>query len=297
MSARYQSALCAGMFQDKVAVITGGGSGIGRCTAHELASLGATVIITGRTLEKLQRVSAEIITDGGVAYGYVCDHRQEAEVKAVVARIVAEHGRIDALVNNAGGQFPALLESLSLNGFDAVVRNNLHGTFLMMREVFTQSMRHHGGSIVNLTIDMWGGLPAMGHSGSARAAIDNLTKTAAVEWASAGVRVNAVAPGWIVSSGLNSYKETTVRTMMPAVTQKVPLQRMGSESEISALMCFLLSDAAAYITGTNIRIDGGASIGSPYFPLPDHDKSAPFQAFHRHEMPNIMAELEMVSSS
>lgn len=292
MNSHYQSALRAGLFDGKVAVVTGGGSGIGRCTAHELASLGAKVVITGRTPEKLERVVQEITEDGGCAYWRVCDNREEAQVKEVVAAIVAEHGRIDCLVNNAGGQFPALLEGLSLNGFDAVVRNNLHGTFLMMREVFTQSMRDHGGSIVNMTIDMWDGLPAMGHSGAARAGIDNLTKTAAVEWARAGVRVNAVAPGWIVSSGLNSYQGTAVRAMMPAVAAKVPLKRMGSESEISALMCFLLSEAAAFITGANIRIDGGASIGTPFFPLPDHDNSRPFEAFHRHETPDVIAEME-----
>lgn len=292
MMTAYRSALRPGLFEGKVALVTGGGSGIGRCTAHELAALGASVIITGRTPEKLERVAQEIVEDGGSAGWQVCDNREESQVREAVAAIVTQHGRIDCLVNNAGGQFPALLEGLSLNGFDAVVRNNLHGTFLMMREVFVQSMRDRGGSIVNMTIDMWGGLPMMAHSGAARAGIDNLTKSAAVEWARAGVRVNAVAPGWVVSSGLNSYQGTAVRAMMPAVASRVPLKRMGSESEISALVCFLLSEAAAFITGTNIRIDGGASIGSPFFPLADHGKSSPFQGFHRQEAPDVIREME-----
>lgn len=297
MKTHYQSALRPGLFAGKIVVVTGGGSGIGRCTAHELASLGATVVITGRTPEKLEQVMAEIREDGGQAFFQVCDNRQEQQVKDVVTAIVAEHGRIDGLVNNAGGQFPALLESLSLNGFDSVVRNNLYGTFLMMREVFLQSMSRTGGSIVNMTLDMWDGLPAMGHSGASRAGIDNLTKTAAIEWARAGVRVNAVAPGWVISSGLNSYKGTAVSAMMPEVAAKIPLKRMGSESEISALMCFLLSDAASFITGTNVRIDGGGSIGTPFFPLMDHQNSTPFQAFHRHETPEIVADHEVINSS
>lgn len=292
MSSEYKSALRPGLFVGKIAVITGGGSGIGRCTAHELASLGATVVITGRTEEKLIRVAQEIQDDGGRASWYLCDNRNEPQVKAVVATIVSEHGGIDCLVNNAGGQFPAMLEALSLKGFDAVVRNNLYGSFLMMREVFLQSMNEKGGSIVNMTLDMWDGLPAMGHSGASRAGIDNLTKTAAIEWARSGVRVNAVAPGWVVSSGLNSYKGTAVQAMMPDVASKIPLKRMGSESEISALMCFLLSDAASFITGTNVRIDGGASIGTPFFPLMDHQNSKPFEAFHRHEKPAVITELE-----
>mgnify|MGYP003644772554 CR=1 FL=1 len=291
MNKGYQSALRPGLFCSKVVVVTGGGSGIGRCTAHELASLGATVVITGRTEEKLIRVTQEIHDDGGRASWYLCDNRNESQVKAVVTKIVSEHGGIDCLVNNAGGQFPAMLETLSLNAFDAVVRNNLYGCFLMMREVYLQSMSKTGGSIVNMTLDMWGGLPAMGHSGASRAGIDNLTKTAAIEWACSGVRVNAVAPGWIVSSGLNSYKGTAVQAMMPNVTAKIPLKRMGTESEISALMCFLLSDAASFITGTNVRIDGGGSIGTPFFPLIDHQSSKPFEAFHRSEIPSVVSEL------
>lgn len=287
----YQSALAANLFDQQVVIVTGGGSGIGRCTAHELASLGAQVILTGRKEDKLQRVQQEIIDDGGKASYRVCDNRDEVVVKQTVASIVAEFGRIDGLVNNAGGQFPALLEAMSANAFDSVVRNNLLGTFLMMREVFNQSMSKTGGSIVNMTIDMWGGLPGMGHSGAARAGIDNLTKTSALEWARAGVRVNAVAPGWVMASGLDSYKDD-MKAMIPTVAAKIPLKRMATESEVSALMCFLLSPAAAFMTGVNVRIDGGASLVSPYFPLPDHNNSRPFQAFHRDGIPDVIKEMQ-----
>jgi citronellol/citronellal dehydrogenase len=213
---QYNSLFKPEAFADKVIIVTGGGSGIGRCTAHELAALGAQVVITGRNAEKLARVEDEIIQDGGLIRTMVCDIRQEEQVKDTIASVLKEYGRIDGLVNNAGGQFPSPLANISTNGFDAVIRNNLHGTFLMMREAYNQWMKDHGGSIVNMTADMWGGMPNMGHSGAARAGVDNLTKTAAVEWGVSGVRVNAVAPGWIISSGMDTYAATLPNSSFPS---------------------------------------------------------------------------------
>ena len=134
----YRSIFRADAFAGQVIIVTGGGSGIGRCTAHELAALGAQVVITGRKIEKLDKVIGEISADGGKVKGLVCDIRDEEQVKATIAAVISEFGKIDGLVNNAGGQFPAALESISINGFDAVIRNNLHGTFLMMREAYNQ---------------------------------------------------------------------------------------------------------------------------------------------------------------
>ncbi len=187
----YHSIFRSDAFQDKVIIITGGGSGIGRCTAHELSALGAQVVITGRKQEKLDKVSQEIIEDGGKVHSIVCDNREEQQVKEMIAEVIEKFGRLDGLVNNAGGQFPSPLESISANGFDAVIRNNLHSTFYLMREAYNQWMEKNGGSIVNMTADMWGGMPGMGHSGAARSGVDNLTKTASVEWGKSGVRVNA----------------------------------------------------------------------------------------------------------
>ncbi len=283
----YRSVFRPELFAGRCVLISGGGSGIGRCTAHELAALGASVIIVGRTQEKLDRVVAEIQEDGGQADALSLDIRDEEQVRQGVANLLQRHGRIDGLFNNAGGQFPAPMELISGKGFDAVVRNNLSGTFPMMREVYLQCMRDHGGSIVNMTADMWGGMPGMAHSGAARAGVDNLTKTAAIEWAPAGVRVNAVAPGWIMSSGMDSYGGA-MKAIIPTLKSKVPMKRMGQESEVSAAVCFLLSEASAFVSGVTLRIDGAASLGSRIWELPDHDRSVVYQGFHRASVPDVL---------
>lgn len=288
----YQSIFKSDAFTDKVIIITGGGSGIGRCTAHELAALGATVIMTGRTLDKLEKVKNEIIEDGGKAHALACDNRQEDQVKSMIAEVITQFGGLNGLVNNAGGQFPAHLEHISANGFDAVIRNNLHSTFYLMREAYNQWMAKHGGSIVNMTADMWGGMPNMGHSGAARAGVDNLTKTAAVEWGKSGVRVNAVAPGWIISSGMDTYTGDMAKHVIPNMSNHVPLKRMGTESEVSSAIVYLLSDAAAFISGVTVRIDGAASQGTRIFPLSEAHHNAPYNGFHRSFIPNIFQTTE-----
>ena len=149
----YRSVFTPGLFNGRTVVVTGGGSGIGRCTAHEIAALGAHVAICGRKQEKLDTVLGEIEAAGGSCETHVFDIREEAQVKDAVAAMVARNGRIHGLFNNAGGQFPSPAASLSAKGFDVVVRNNLTGGFLVSREAFTQSMQNHGGSIVNMTAD------------------------------------------------------------------------------------------------------------------------------------------------
>jgi citronellol/citronellal dehydrogenase len=283
----YSSVFRPGLFAGQAVWVTGGGSGIGRCVAHELASLGAKVVISGRSADKLAAVAAEIAEDGGVCHTTAFDIRDEDAVKAGVAAVVAEHGAIGGLVNNAGGQYPAPLMMISKKGFDAVVANNLTGGFLMMREVFLQSMQAHGGAIVNMTADFRNGMPGMGHSGAARAGMSNLTATAAFEWAHAGVRVNAVAPGWIASSGMDTYGPA-MRSLIPKLKNHVPLRRMGEEAEVSAAIVFLLSPAAAFITGVTVQIDGAASLGSEIFPLGATSASRPFDGFHRAVTPEAL---------
>jgi citronellol/citronellal dehydrogenase len=283
----YRSVFRSDSFGGRTILVTGGGSGIGGCTAHELASLGARVVIVGRKRDKLERTAAEIAQEGGAVDLEPLDIRDEARVREVVAGIVERHGRIDALVNNAGGQFPAPLALINQKGFETVVRTNLVGGFLVAREVFTQSMREHGGAIVNVVADMWNGMPGMGHSGAARAGMVNFTKTAAVEWAPAGVRVNAVAPGWVASSGLDTY-EGPVRAMIPKLREAVPLKRLATEAEVSAAICFLLCEAAAFITGVTLSVDGGAPLHSALWPTPDHDRSPAYQGFHLATEPEVL---------
>lgn len=276
----YRSVFRPGLFAGQTLWVTGGGSGIGRCVAHELASLGGRVIISGRTASKLDSVRAEILEDGGLCEALPLDIRDEEAVKAAVGEALGRFGPVHGLVNNAGGQFPAPLLAISKKGFDAVVANNLTGGFLMMREVFTQCMQTHGGAIVNMTADFRNGMPGMGHSGAARAGMSNLTQTAAFEWAHAGVRVNAVAPGWIASSGMDSYGGA-VKALIPELRKHVPLRRLGVEAEVSAAMVFLLSPAAAFITGVTLAIDGGAPLGTEVFPLGETSTSVPYDGFHR----------------
>jgi citronellol/citronellal dehydrogenase len=284
---RYRSTFRPGLFDRQVHWVTGGGSGIGRCVAHELAALGAHVLISGRSVDKLQAVQQEITTDGGRCDTVAFDIRDEDAVKAGVAAMVAAHGPVHGLVNNAGGQFPAPLAKISKRGFDAVVANNLTGGFLMMRELFNQSMQTHGGVVVNMTADFRNGMPGMGHSGAARAGMANLTQTAALEWAHAGVRVNAVAPGWIASSGMDHY-DPAMRPLLRNLKNHVPLRRMGVEAEVSAAIVFLLSPGAAFITGITLAIDGGAPLGDSAHPTPDHDRSVPFDGFHRAVVPEAL---------
>jgi len=259
--------------------VTGGGTGIGRCIAHELASLGATAVLAARREEPLRRTVGEIEAAGGRADWLCVDVRDERAVAAAVGTILERHGRLDALVNNAGGQFPAPAEAISPNGWRTVVDLNLTGTFLVTRAAFTAWMGEHGGAIVTIVADMWNGFPGMAHTGAARAGVVNLTKTLAIEWAPRQVRVNAVAPGLILSSGLDTYRPEVRETVL-ARASEIPVGRLGTESETAAAVTFLLSPAAAFITGETVRVDGGASLAPrPLLPLPPGRPTAPFHGF------------------
>ena len=293
MTASYRSVFRPGLFAGRTILVTGGGSGIGRCTAHELASLGAHVVLLGRKLDKLQHVASEIVVDGGRCSFHACDIRDEQAVQDVVQAIVVAHGRIDGLVNNAGGQYITPLEKISAKGWDAVVATNLTGGFLVARECYLQSMQAHGGAIVNLIADIWGSIPGMGHSGAARAGMVSFTETAAVEWAKSGVRVNAVAPGYIASSGMDHYPPEA-GAMLREMRETVPAGRFGNEAETSAGIAFLLSPAAAFISGSVLRIDGArpqVRMGWGQVAAPaeaqQRDAVKPFDGFHRYETPKV----------
>lgn len=296
MSGHYRSVFAPGLFAGQVIIVTGGGSGIGRCTAHELAALGAHVVLIGRKLEKLHDVAGEIVADGGRCSFHSCDIRDEDAVRDVVQAIVVAHGRIHGLVNNAGGQYIQPVEQISAKGWDAVIATNLTGGFLMARECYVQSMQQHGGSIVNIVADMWGSMPGMAHSGAARAGMVSFTETAALEWAKSGVRVNAVAPGYIASSGMDHYPPEA-GAMLRQMRETVPAGRFGTEAETSAGIVFLLSPAASFISGSVLRIDGArpqvrlgwGQIGAPA-QAQQRDAVKPFDGFHRARLPKVFQE-------
>jgi citronellol/citronellal dehydrogenase len=281
----YRSVFRHGLFAGQTIVVTGAGSGIGRCTAHELAALGAHVVLVGRTVAKLEAVEAEIREDGGEASHAACDIRDEEAVKATVAGVLGARGRIHGLVNNAGGQFPAALAGISARGWQAVIANNLTGGFLMAREAYNQCMRQHGGAIVNMLADMWNGMPGMGHSGAARAGMLNFTETAACEWAP--VRVNAVAPGWIASSGMDTYPDA-MKPLIQSLPRHVPAARLGTEAEVSAAIVFLLSEGAAFVSGACLRIDGAAPNARRHWMMASGTPSPEFDGFHRSRKPRVL---------
>lgn len=289
----YRSIYRTGLFAGQTVIVTGGGSGIGRCIAHELASLDADLALVGRRIEKLQAVQGEIAAaaPGRRVSIHSCDIRDEAGVRQMVTDVLATHGRIDGLVNNAGGQYPQPARDITLRGWDAVVRNNLHGGFLVSREAYTQWMEAHGGAIVNIIADMWMGMPGMAHSGAARAGMLSFTETAACEWGHAGVRVNAVAPGFVASSGFDTYgpeMKAKFRTLM----KTSPLQRYGTEAEVSSAVVYLLSEGAAYITGSFIRVDGGVPNARQSWKLQEHSRSRPYEGFPLARMPECLKPVD-----
>jgi citronellol/citronellal dehydrogenase len=247
------------------------------------------VALVGRSADKLARVQEEILSDGGQASIYPCDIRDEQGVAATVDAVLAQHGRIDGLVNNAGGQYRAPLKTITTKGFEAVVKTNLTGGFIFMRETYTRWMERNGGAIVNIIADIWHGWPNFGHSGAARGGMLTLSESAACEWAESGVRVNTVAPGGVASSGFDTYTPEAKEEIRQYAT-KVPMQRFGTEAETSAAIVFLLSPAAAYITGMCIRVDGGTANARQTWALKPHANSKPFEGFHRAVMPAMLRE-------
>jgi citronellol/citronellal dehydrogenase len=280
---QFDSAFRPGLFEGRSVLVTGGGTGIGRCTAHELASLGARVVISGRREDVLGETAEEIRSDGGLCEIEPMDIRDAESVTASIAKSVECVGPIHGLFNNAGGQFASPTEKLSESAWQKVVDLNLHGTFRVTRAVFDASMKEHGGSVVNMLSDIRSGYVWMAHSAAARAGIENLTITLSLEWAQYDIRLNSVAPGTILSSGMRTYPEALQeRAVMGART--VPAARLGTESEVSAAAVFLLSPASAFITGQTLRVDGGSSYQKHlFFDVAKHDPTTTWNPFHRAE--------------
>lgn len=263
-----------GLFSDEVVLITGGGTGIGLVSATEMGLLGAKIAICGRRTELLQSAVAELESKGIEAFGAPCDIREPEAIGAYVDAVLGRFGRIDVLINNAGGQFPTTAEALSTKGFAAVVNNNLIGTWSMTHAVANKAMiPQKRGRIVNVIAQIIRGFPGMVHTGAARAGVDNMTKTLAVEWAIHGIRVNAVAPGVIVTSGTKQYPPE----LLDNAEKANPLRRLGTAEEVSHLITYLASRYADFIAGQTLYIDGGASVwGENWFIPEDVPKFPPY---------------------
>lgn len=267
-----------GLFQGQVFLVTGGGTGIGRAITRELSSLGASVAICSRSIDHLERTRAEIEAVGGQVFVRACNIRSEEQVNETVQAVIERFGRLDGLVNNAGGQFFSPAEKITPKGWQVVIETNLTGTFYMAQAAMRHWMRDHGGAIVGVVFDMWRGFPNLAHSSAARAGVINLTQTLALEWAQYAIRINAVAPGVVASSGLSTYPDE-VREGLQAAMRQHPARRMCTESEVAAAILFLLSPAAAYISGTTLRLDGAGSLYHPLnFDIPDHQPWPAFDA-------------------
>jgi citronellol/citronellal dehydrogenase len=252
-----QSPFRPALFDGRVALVTGGGTGIGRAVAEELGALGAKIAICGRRPEPLEECAAALHAKGVECFAAPCDIRDAEAVSGYVASVLARFGRVDVLVNNAGGQFPSPASVMKPKGFEAVVRNNLVGTFNVTHAVANQAMiPAKSGRIVNIIANILRGFPGMAHTGAARAGVENLTRSLAVEWAPHNIQVTAIAPGTIVSSGTDRYPPELV----VKAREQTPARRLGTPEEVAHLVSFLASDAADYITGTTVYIDGGASL-------------------------------------
>lgn len=241
------------LFKDKIVLVTGGGSGIGYTIAEKYLAFGATVYIASRNAEKIEKAVVELSAIGDVRSA-IADIREPEQIQALADHIKADAGRLDILVNNAGGQFPSAAENISFNGFRAVVNNNLIGTFYVTQVMAkTFFIPQKEGNIVNIIANIFRGFPGMAHTGAARAGVDNLTKSLAVEWVRYNIRVNAIAPGIIRSSGLDTYPPAIVKD----IESGIPNKRMGTTEEVAWPVLFLSSPMSSYISGETLYVDAG----------------------------------------
>lgn len=243
-------------------MISGGGSGLGRAAAIELTSLGADVVICGRDIEPLRETSDLCMSSEapGSCSAMECDIREADQVEALVKATLELHGKIDTLVNNAGGQFLAPAEDITEKGFETVIRLNVHGTWLMSHTVATKAMipagddgEPRGGKILNVTLSPHNGLPGMAHSSAARAAVENLTKVLSIEWARFGIKLNALAVGQIATETLlTKYPDVVVENLAASI----PQGRLGKPEEVAWQIAYLASEAGDFYSGSVLTMDG-----------------------------------------
>ncbi len=239
----------------RVAIVTGGGTGIGRATALELAGTGARVVVCGRRDQPLEEVVAEIAARGGEGHAIAADLREPASAERLVAGALERFGAVDVLVNNAGGQYSAPAEDITADGWRAVHRASLDAVWAVTREVAVRAMIPGGGGLVVFVgFSPLRGIPGFAHACAARAAVANLASGLALEWSRHGIRTVCVAPGTILTDALATYGAESVAGW----ERSVPLGRLGRPEEVASMIAFLASTGGAYVTGTTIAVDGGA---------------------------------------
>lgn len=261
-----------GLFTGRTVLVTGGGRGIGREIALAFARLGADCVIASRNPENLEPTERDITALGRQCLSIPTNIRDTASVDALVSAAIGRFGRIDYLINNAGGQFPARPQDISDNGWRAVVDLNLNGTWNVISRVGKHMLERGFGSIVNIVhVYSYGrGAPDFAHSGAARAGVVNLTKSLAYHWARHGITVNALAPGTIATAGVREeeFAASDKIDIEAQIVREIPAQRLGAVEETAAMCVFLCSDAARYINGADLVVDGGISLGNW---VPIHD--------------------------
>jgi citronellol/citronellal dehydrogenase len=244
-----------GLLAGQVCIVSGAGTGLGRATALELARLGATVVGCGRRREPLAATTDAIRAEGGESSFETLDIRDAAAAAAFVAGVVDRHGRLDVLVNNAGGQFLSPAEAISAKGFRTVIDLNVQGTWQMTHAAATEAfIPRRGGKVISVTLSPHNGMPGMVHSGAARAAVENMTRTLSVEWARFGIKLTALAAG--------QFDTEVLRTKYPRevtenVSRTIPLGRLGRPEEMAWMVAYLASPAGDFVSGAVITIDGG----------------------------------------
>ncbi|XP_020858546.2 LOW QUALITY PROTEIN: peroxisomal trans-2-enoyl-CoA reductase-like [Phascolarctos cinereus] len=273
---RCRSCLAAGLLRNQVAIVTGGGTGIGKAIAAELLYLECNVVIAARKFDRLQSTAEELNADclpsnSAIVTPIQCNIQKEEEVNNLVKSTLDVHGKINFLVNNGGGQVLSPTELITSKGWNAVIETNLMGTFYLCKAAYKSRMKEHGGSIVNMITIMNNGFPEAAHSGAARAGVENMSKTLAMEWACHGIRINCISPGAIYSATSFSNYEDFGKDKIIACFQHCAAKRHGVPEEISSMVCFLLSPAASYITGQTVNVDGGNTLYSQMWDIPDHD--------------------------